>query len=253
MKDIMKDGLVSIIMATYNNEIYIAESIRSVVKQSYPEWELWIIDDGSTDQTEKTVKKFTDARIRYIRKGANEGVAAARNRGLMEAKGRYIAFLDSDDIWLPNKLSHQLFFMQKNRYAFTYTQYRRFVQDTGSCGEIVQTKPFVDYQSLLKGNDIGCLTVMLDRKYIKKIHMPKARHEDYVTWLNLLKRGGKAYSLAEDLARYRENHASLTANKWKSMLWTWDVYRHTQQLSIGMSLYYLGFYLFRGLQKHYSS
>lgn len=243
--------IVSVIMPAYNSRHTIATSIQSVKDQILTQWELLIIDDCSTESLEDIVSVFHDKRIHYIRLTRNKGVANARNIGIAKAQGRYIAFLDSDDIWHPEKLSMQLAFMQKNHYAFTYTWYRQFTGDISQLGNLVKTKPVVDYKELLKGNDIGCLTVMIDREQIQNIHMPSQRHEDYITWLNILKQGWKAYSLPKELAYYRKSSGSLTSNKWKSLIWTWRVYRESQKLDLLETGKYMIYYIYYGFLKHY--
>ena len=243
--------LVSIIMPVYNGAQTICEGIDSVLAQTYVRWELIIIDDCSTDDTKKVVASYQDKRIRYWRQSKNLGVAMARNKGICMAYGRYIAFLDSDDLWLPEKLAHQLAFMSLNNYGFTYTEYRHFTESSNIVGKIIKVPDYVDYQELLKGNVIGCLTVMLDRYIFPEIKMSAERHEDYITWLNLLQAGKKAYGLHEDLARYRKTAKSLTGNKWKSFKWTWRVYRKSQGLSRSESLKNICHYIIKGLQKHY--
>ena len=181
-EEIKQKPLISIIMPAYNSYETIQDSIQSACNQTYSRWELLVIDDCSTKDIQSIVIKFQDKRIHYIRLTHNKGVANARNIGIAKAQGRYIAFLDSDDMWHPEKLSMQLAFMQKNHYAFTYTWYRQFTGDISQLGNLVKTKPVVDYKELLKGNDIGCLTVMIDREQIQDIHMPSQRHEDYITW-----------------------------------------------------------------------
>lgn len=243
--------LVSIIMPAYNSSKTLPDSIQSVLDQTFTDWELLVIDDCSPEPLKPIVDSFQDGRIQYIRLEKNSGVAQARNRGIQAARGRYIAFLDSDDLWLPEKLEKQLQFMQKNGYAFTYTWYRQFEDDPAHPIRLVKTKNSVDYRKLLRGNDIGCLTVMIDRKEIPDIQMPSEKHEDYITWLNLLKKGYQAYSVPEDLARYRVSKSSLTGNKKKSLVWTWNVYRKTQRLNFISSLYNMGYYLIGGVIKHY--
>ncbi len=247
----MENELVSIIMPVYNGESNIADSIASVLAQTYPLWELIIVDDCSTDNTGDIVAQYTNEHIRYCRQLQNTGVAGARNKAISMAKGRYIAFLDSDDLWLPEKLERQLAFMKDNDYGFTYTEYRQFTDKPQSAGAIVKVKDYVDYKELLKGNDIGCLTVMLDREKFPEIKMPKDRHEDYITWLNLLHCGQRAYGLHFDLARYRKSEKSLTGNKWKSLKWTWDVYRKSQVLSRYQSIKNMCHYIVKGIKKHY--
>lgn len=248
---VWQDDLVSIIMPAYNSSAFIADSIRSVLQQTYSKWELIIIDDCSSEPIAPIIQSFQDDRIHYIRLIQNSGVAAARNVGISKAKGRYIAFLDSDDIWLKNKLREQLQFMKTFHIGFSYTHYRQFKDKMCAPGKEIQTRDFVDYHNLLHGNDIACLTVMIDRKMFPHIEMPKVYHEDYVTWLNLLKQGQQAYSLHKDLARYRKTASSLTGSKWISMKWTWEVYRNTQCLSIIKSSYCFLFYAINGFYKHY--
>ena len=243
--------LVSIIMPVYNGVRTIGKSIESVLAQTYPRWELIIIDDCSTDDTKTVVACYQDERIRYWCQSQNLGVAKARNKGISMAQGRYIAFLDSDDLWLPEKLAEQLSFMHRNNYGFTYTEYRHFTDDHHNVGKIIKVQDCVSYKELLKGNDIGCLTVMLDRQIFPDIKMPSERHEDYITWLNLLRIGKNAYGLHKDLARYRKTAESLTGNKWQSFKWTWDVYRKSQGLSCHESLKNICYYIIKGLKKHY--
>ncbi|MFV0635184.1 glycosyltransferase family 2 protein [Mitsuokella sp. WILCCON 0060] len=243
---------VSVIMPAYNCRATLAESIKSVTAQTFADWELLVIDDCSSEPLADIVESFHDARIRYVRLLENSGVAKARNTGIALAKGRYIAFLDSDDLWLPEKLTKQLVFMQEHQYAFTYTWYSQFKKSPEQPVRLVRTKEFVDYRKLLKGNDIGCLTVMIDRVQIPHIEMPPDKHEDYITWLNILcEYGQRAYSLPEDLARYRLSDESLSGDKKKSLVWTWKVYRESQKLSLLQAAYYFTFYLINGIKKHY--
>ena len=250
----MQEKLVSIIMPAYNCDEFISDAISSVQAQTYTDWELIIVDDASIDMTAEICQKFaaTDVRIQYIRQDHNMGVSEARNRAIRSAQGRYLAFRESDGLWLPHKLERQIRFMQSNGSPFTYTEYRQFHEDPAIPGALIRTRDSVNYRDLLKGNDIGCLTVMLDRKAFPHIEMPHVRHEDYVTWLNLLcTSGSHAYALHEDLARYRKSTDSLTASKRRSLIWTWQVYRRTQRLSWMKSLYYLLHYAVRGIRKHY--
>lgn len=242
--------LVSIIMPVYNNIDYISESIISVQKQTYKDWELIIIDDGSEiDIYGQLTENIKDNRIKYFRLDKNRGVAFARNRAIELASGRYIAFLDSDDIWLPDKLERQISFMNLNKAAVSCTQYRRFHANIGNVSKIIDVAEKISYEKLLKGNQLGCLTVMIDRYFISEIRMPEMRHEDYITWLNIAKEGNNIYGLKEDLARYRVLDKSVSSNKWKSIKWTWDVYRKSQKLSIAKSIYYFWFYMFQGITK----
>lgn len=247
----MVDSMVSIIMPVHNGEKTIGESIESVLGQTYSDWELIIVDDCSTDGTNKIIKQYKDERIIYLYLPKNQGVAGARNEGISRASARYIAFLDSDDLWMPEKLDVQLDFMRENEYGFSYTEYRSFSNSLNNVGRLIKVHDSIDYKELLKGNDIGCLTVMLDRKQFPDIIMPTIRHEDYVTWLNLLREGGKAYGIHDDLARYRKSNNSLSGNKLQSVKWTWDVYRKSQQLSMCETVKNMCYYIIKGLDKHY--
>lgn len=248
-----EDKLVSVIMPMYNSEKYIEESIQSVINQTYFLWELIIIDDGSKDQSVNIVEKYAkaDKRVKLVKSKKNLGVAKARNQGIKLAQGRYIAFLDSDDIWLPDKLEHQINFMEEKQAPIAYTQYRQFTDKVSEVGNLIDVEPKVSYKRLLKGNIIGCLTAMIDRKFVGEMSMPDQRHEDYITWLNILKKGGYAYGLKEDLARYRKTLNSLSGNKLRSLTWTWNVYRKNQKLSFIKSSYYFGHYMLKGLKKHF--
>lgn len=248
---ISDNNLVSIIMPTYNNAMVICDSIKSVQEQIYSDWELIIIDDCSTDNTESIINENNDPRIHYFKMNQNQGVAKARNRGIQKAEGRYLAFLDSDDLWLPEKLLRQIQFMQKHHYVFSYTWYKKFRKDATFPGRLIKSPKFVGYKDLLHGNSIGCLTVVLDRLEIPHIEMPNEYHEDYITWLNILKTGIIAHSLPIDLARYRISTKSLSGNKLKSFLWTWRVYRNSQQLGVWKACCCMVYYIIYGIKKHY--
>ena len=247
------DNLVSIITPAYNAAEYIAETIESVLAQTYPKWEMLIVNDCSKDNTAEIVQSYADKdnRIKLINLEQNSGAAVARNTGIKNAKGRYIAFLDSDDLWKKEKLQKQLNFMQQNGYAFTFTAYEHFKNKKENTQSVVNILKSLNYKQALKGNKIGCLTVMLDRKQIKNIEFRKQKHEDYILWLNILKTGITAYGLNESLALYRTgNSKSVSSNKFKSALWTWKVYRDTQNIDFFKSIYYMYFYIFNGMTKH---
>ena len=230
-----EDGLVSIITPAYNAEAYIAETIESVFNQTYIKWEMLIVNDCSQDNTAEIVQSYAvkDKRIKLINLKQNSGAAVARNTAMQNAKGRYIAFLDSDDLWKKEKLQKQLNFMQQNGYAFTFTGYEHFKETKENIQNKVQIPKSLNYQQALKGNKIGCLTVMLDRKQIANIHFTTQKHEDYILWLNILKHGITAYGIQERLALYRTgNSKSISGNKLQSALWTWKVYRESQKLSV---------------------
>ncbi len=248
-----QDDHVSIITPAYNAAEYISETIESVLAQTYPNWEMLIVNDCSTDNTEEIVQSYTDKdeRIKLINLTKNSGAAIARNTAIKNAKGRYIAFLDSDDLWKKEKLQKHLKFMKQNGYAFTFTAYEHFKSNKEKRKNKVAAPKNLKYSDALKGNQIGCLTVMLDRKQISKIEFTEQKHEDYILWLNILKTGITAYGITESLALYRiGNSKSISSNKLQSALWTWNVYRKVQKLSLLKSIYYMCFYIINGLKKH---
>ena len=252
-KKILSDDLVSIIMPAYNSELYIKESIYSVIKQTYNNWELIIINDASKDETLEIIKEvaLNNSKIKIINLIKNVGVSKARNKGIEFSQGRYIAFLDSDDIWLPKKLEIQIEFMKKNEVSFSFTQYRVFNENVLDCGKLIDVSIKLSYNDLLKGNTIGCLTVILDKKNILNFRMSNDRHEDYLAWLNILRMGNYAYGIKEDLARYRISKNSLTANKFKSAFWTWSVYRSIENISILDAFCYFFCYMMTSIKKYY--
>lgn len=246
------DGLVSVIMPVYNDTVYIRDAVQSVLRQTYPSWELWIVDDASTMDVRSAVADLlTDERIHFLRLSENRTAAGARNVGIAAAKRRYLAFLDSDDWWLPEKLEKQVRFMQEKNIAMSFTSYRRVSENGRKVGRVIEAEGMVDYSRLLKGNCIGCSTVMIDRRQCAAVKMPLERHEDYITWLNLAKKKLSICGLAEDLARYRVGENSLSGNKLKSLWWTWKVYRKSQQLPFFRSLLCLGYYIVHGISKRW--
>ncbi len=244
--------LVSIITPAYNAEKYLKQTIESVLAQDYKNWELLIIDDCSHDSSELIAIEYKklDERIKLISLEKNSGVAYARNIGIMAAKGRYIAFLDSDDMWCPNKLSKQIEFMEKNEYAFTFSGYEWIDYGGKKLNKIVHVPTKVDYKRLLNGNPIGCLTVIVDKNKISKIEMPNVRHEDYATWLTLANSGIAAYGINENLAMYRKTNNSLSSNKIKAISWTWNIYRTNEKLGFLTSVKCLVMYMFNTTLKY---
>lgn len=202
--------LVSVIMPTYNCGRFIAESIRSVLSQTYTEWELLIVDDCSTDETESIVSSYKDPRIRYMRNERNMGAALTRNRALREAAGRYIAFLDSDDLWLPEKLEKQIAFMQQNGYAFTYHNYTEIDERSQPLGVLVSGKKHVNRFNMMSCCWPGCLSVMYDANQVGLIQIPDIKkNNDSAMWLQAIRKAD-CYLLPETLARYRRRTGSIT-------------------------------------------
>lgn len=247
----MKSPLVSIIMPAYNAEKFIEESIESVINQSYKNWELLIVNDCSRDLTAKIIEIYSlkDRRIKIFTQKENKGVVEARNRALKESKGKYIAFLDSDDLWEKNKLEIQIKYMQKNKVYMTYTGYS-YISEDGKFLKEIKIPKSLNYKQALKGNQIGCLTVVIDKYKIKNFEMPDFKHEDYATWLNILKNDIIAYGILDSLAKYRKVNNSLSSNKFKTIKWTWKIFRENQKLSCIYSFYCLFNHIIRAIKKH---
>lgn len=225
--------LISVITPSYNAEEFIEKTIQSVLNQTFSDWEMIIADDCSTDGTRDILKRYEedDERIHAIFLKENQGAAAARNAALSKAEGRYVAFLDSDDVWKAEKLDKQLAFMRKHQYAFTFTAYELISQDGEPLHKTVHVPVSLTYDDVLKNTIIGCLTVMIDREQTGDIRMPNIRtRQDLATWLSILKRGFKAYGLNEPLAEYRIVETSISSNKWKAAKKTWFVYREIERL-----------------------
>ena len=202
--------LVSIITPSYNTAQYIEETIQSILAQTYTNWELIIVDDCSTDNTDEVVMTFTDNRIKYLKNEHNSGAAVSRNRALREAKGKWIAFLDSDDVWRPEKLEKQISFMEKNGYAFTYTDYEMTDEDSVPLGIYVTGPKKITKTGMYNYCWPGCLTVMYDRDIVGEIQIEDIKkNNDYAIWLKAVKKA-PCYLLKENLARYRMRSNSIS-------------------------------------------
>jgi teichuronic acid biosynthesis glycosyltransferase TuaG len=247
-----RDRLVSIITPAYKAAGYVAHTIKSVLDQTYPHWEMIIVDDCSPDNTGEVVGQTAggDPRIRLIRQEKNGGPAAARNTALMAAKGRWIAFLDSDDLWMPDKLQVSLDFSKKNNIGFLHTGYRRISFDGKLTGEYITPPKTLTYRSLLGNTAIATSTVMIDKDICGEIKMRKAYYDDFVCWLEITKRGNNAYGLDLDLMRYRVVTNSVSRNKRRSAHEVWKTYREIEKLNIVNSIWYFVNYATRALVKY---
>ncbi|MCA1048631.1 glycosyltransferase family 2 protein [Priestia aryabhattai] len=245
--------LVSIVTPMFNSEKYIRDAINSVINQEYQNWEMIIVDDASKDESQEIVRKFVleDKRIKLITQEKNSGVVAARNRGISESQGRYLAFLDSDDMWHPKKLSMQIELMNRQDVAFCFSSYE-IMQDNGQLsGKIIKVPRTVNYNQLLRGNIIGCLTVLIDRKKISSIKMPNIRHEDYATWLTILSTHNlAAHGLSISLAYYRRAENSLSSNKLKTIRWSWDIFRKHLNMGNLESSYRMAIFIINVAKKY---
>ncbi len=246
--------LVSIITPAYNSEKYISEAIESVLNQTYTNWEMIIVNDVSTDNTELIIKKYVDqdSRIKLINLKENSGAAVARNTALKVAQGRFIAFLDSDDRWKQNKLEKQIKFMLENNYYFTFTSFEYIIDENNSQKKIFRVPKSLNYSEGLKNTSIGCLTVVIDRDKVGDFEMPLVRRgQDNLTWLMLMKKGIIAYSLNENLAEYRKVKGSLSNSKIKALKRQWYNYRKIIKLPFFKCCYYYGYYVVNNLKKYY--
>lgn len=235
------DNLVSIITPSYKSENFISQTIESVLNQTYQNWELIIVDDASPDNANKIIEEFCkkDNRIRLIKLEKNSGPAVARNTAIKEAKGRYIAFLDADDMWLPQKLEKQIEFMKKNNFSFTFTYYKK-VNRKEKYFSIIKAPLKVNYKMLLRNNYIGCLTAIYDAKILGKVYMPSIRkRQDYGLWLKLLKKVDYAYCLPEVLSIYRIQSESVSSNKLHLLAYNYNLFREIEGFSIIKSLFYV--------------
>jgi len=245
---------ISIITPAYNAAKYISQTINSVLEQTYENWELIIVNDCSMDNTADIVRQFItkDSRIKLIEHKKNSGVAYARNTAIAAAVGDYIAFLDSDDLWMPDKLQKQIDFMLEYQYVLTYTAYQKFNTDTGQRCKIVKAKEKMTAKKIYGDTSIGCLTVMVNRKAVGEFYMPLLEHtEDNCTWQEILSRGYTAYGLNEVLALYREGNSSLTRSKKKAAKQQWQTYRKYYKLSFIKSSFYFLQYAFNAIKKHF--
>lgn len=210
------DDLVSVIMPCYNSEQYIDDSISSVLSQTYEKWELIIVDDASTDSSFQRIQEFAkvDDRVVPLKNEVNLGGAATRNKAIGVAKGKYIAFLDSDDMWEASKLMKHINYMQEKGIGFTYSNYLQFNDKQPSVKTEIVAPVKVNYANMIKVNFIGCLTVVYDASVFGKFYFPlvKKRH-DYALWLIMLKQFDYAYNIGDNLAQYRVHGSSLSADK----------------------------------------
>ena len=200
------NGLVSIITPTYNCGSFIGETIESVQRQTYTNWEMIIVDDCSTDDTKNVVEKYQeqDERIKYHCLTENSGAAVARTKAMDLAAGQYMAFLDSDDLWMPDKLEKQLEFMQKNNYAFTSTSYQHMTEDGKMMPKVLNAVPKTDYNRLLLDCPVGNSTVMYDVGKMGKFQVPDIRkRNDDALWLAMLKKEKYIYGMPEIMMKYR--------------------------------------------------
>lgn len=242
-----QEDLVSIIMPSYNSADYIEESIRSVLAQSYQNWELVIADDFSTDSTKEIVESYArkDERIRLLPASKNFGPAVTRNRAIDAAQGRFIAFLDSDDLWSSEKLTKQIRFMKEGNVALSYGWYNVIDEDGRHLKTISKIPTKTNYKKLLKNQVIGCLTAVYDTHLCGKQKMPVIRkRQDFALWLKILKQGHEAYCIEDVIGSYRIRANSVSRNKFVAVRFTWNLYRKIERLPFLKACRVFAAYLF---------
>lgn len=234
----MNNELVSIIVPVYKAKEYIVDTIDNVRKQTYNNWELILVEDHSPDDTAQHIRNhlefLNDERIRLIEKEKNEGAAAARNTGLDNANGRYIAFLDADDVWKANRLEAGLKYMHKCEAGFVFSAYEFGDEKAHGTGKIVHVPERLTYKKALSRTVIFTTTTLFDTSIIpiELIHMPIVASEDTATWWQILRVGYVAYGLDEVLAVYRRPEKSLSSNKFQAITRIWNLYRQVEKLSL---------------------
>jgi len=249
------DELISIIVPVYNVEKYIRETIECVVAQTYTEWELLLVEDCSNDRTAEIIAGYVEERgehrIRLLQQPSNLGAARARNRGLQEARGRYISYLDADDLWMPEKLERELRFLKEKDAAFVFTGYE-FADERGrGTGKVVHVPETLNYTQALGNTTIFTTTVMFDTAKISReqLEMPVIKSEDTALWFRILRSGYLAYGLDENLVKYRRPGKTLSSNKLEAIRRIWNLYRHVEGLNVFVSMYHFCFWAVRAVKR----
>lgn len=244
--------LVSVIMPCYNMEGFVADTIRSVRNQTFVDWELLIVDDASTDGTVALVQSLAeqDDRIDFSINPEHAGIAPTRNSCIKKSKGRFLAFLDADDIWHPEKLERQLHFMLERQIGFSYSSYDLIDESGQSLGKTIKAAGNLNYTAYLRNTIIGCSTVMVDTDRVGPVVVPNFRtSEDAATWLDILKKGFVAYAIEEPLTSYKIRQKSASSNKLKASADLWKVYRQNEKLPFFKAVYFFSCYVFNAIKK----
>ena len=238
----MIKGLVSVITPTYNCGKFIAETIESIQAQTYTQWEMIIVDECSTDDTKAVVDGYMekDSRIKYHCLEVNSGAAVARTKAMELAEGEYMAFCDSDDLWMPDKLERQIAFMTENGYAFTCTAYEQIDEESKSLGRIIKTVKKTDYNRLLLDCPVGNSAAMYNVGVMGKFQVPNIRkRNDDALWLQMLKKEKYIWGMPDVLMRYRIRSNSISSNKLKVIKYHWILYREIEHLSVIRSVFHI--------------
>lgn len=250
----MKKHYVDVILINYNKEKYIEEAIQSVIKQTYKDWKLYVIDDHSEDKSLSLIEKFSSFKnINIIKLKKNKGPSFCRNYGMRLSNSKYISFLDSDDVWSKDKLNKQIFFMEKNKYYFTYTDYTPFFENNGKKKFKKRTfiKSFFDYDAFIKNSSINTTTMIIERSILGTHRFKKiALLEDYLFKCDLLKKNFIARKLEEDLAFYRILNLSRSSKRLKNIYWLWKINSKYNKLNFFKNLISILFISLNSIKKY---
>lgn len=234
----MEQELISIVVPVYKAEQYIEETMDCVRAQTYPHWELLLVEDCGPDHSREVIEQYIqrtgDNRIRLLTHSTNLGAARARNLGVNEAKGRYLAYLDADDLWVPDKLEKELAFLKEKQAAFVFTGYEFADENGKGTGKIVRVPATITYKEALKNTTIFTNTVMFDMEQLTKeqLQMPQIKSEDTALWWRILREGYVACGLDENLVKYRRVGKSLSSNKLEALRRIWNLYRKAEGMSV---------------------
>jgi glycosyltransferase involved in cell wall biosynthesis len=248
---------VSIITPVYNAARWLPETLASVRAQTLSDWEHLLVDDGSTDGSQALIEAAAtqDKRFRLLRMPRNGGPSAARNLGIQAAGGRFIAFLDADDLWLPEKLKSSIEWMERRKYGFIYHDYRQISADGTLMSALITGPEELTMRTLHTGRGAGCLAIVIDRQQIPDFQFPTAgrlhTHEDFCAWLSLVQRGYVGHRLPADLARYRLVSRGRAANKFREATRTWIVYRDVSKLPLLLRAFWWIQYVCQGLWRYF--
>jgi teichuronic acid biosynthesis glycosyltransferase TuaG len=247
--------LVTVVTPVYNARHWAPGLIAITQRQSLTDYEHLIVDDASDDDGVPVFSSLiaADARYRLLQLGTNGGPAAARNTAIRQARGRFLAFLDADDVWLPTKLEHQVRWMLDTGCAFSYHDYRHMSHDGTLMGDIVVSPEALDFKALHTQKGVGCLAVMIDRNQIPDFLFPdldRTLPEDFLAWLKIIESGFQGRRLPEDLARYRRSEYSRSSNKLKAALAMWKIYARTGKLSLATAGWWWVRYAFAAQRLH---
>jgi len=245
----------SVIMPIYNSEQFLEKTLESVLKQTFADFELIAIDDCSSDSSYEILQRMAkeDKRIKIYRNKENSGVANTRNRGIEAAQGKYIALLDSDDLWLPEKLEKQIDYIERKGCMLSYCSYGFIDKDNNDIGNVFCVPSHINMKDLLKKNVISCSTVIVEREFfLKHKFNSEYYHEDFVTWIDMLKECQNSYGHVEELAKIRIMNGSRSGNKMNSAKQRWLVYRNYLNMGVPIACYYYSNYAFLCIIKYWT-